>query len=326
MPVGLTTIGEWAFGECTSLTRLTSPASLTTIGLGAFWNCTSLTQLTLPDSITDICSNAFDGCPNDLTIAITSTDEQAFDKVIAKIPATYRGRVIAFTVTAPQEQYRRALLKELLAETLYSLTSTFKVCYIPLACTSKYFHPEDRYDLQPINHGDNDGISFSNQVFGTALLAGHINSFIFDNHHSKVTAPQEQYRQALLRELLARTLYSLTSTFKVCYRALACTSKYFHPEDRYDLQPKILGVNEGISFSNQVFGTASLAGHINSFFFGYHHSNSEVVELRAKISEVLYQVPLLNDDDALNQFKQSINKVVTAQFPDHADAAIVKIW
>jgi len=207
------------------------PAGLTMIGDYNFNDCTSLTQVTMPDSITDIWSSVFDGCPNDLVIAITSTDEQAFDKVIAKIPANYRGRVIVFTVTAPQEQYRQALLKELLAETLYSLTSTFKICYKPLACTSTYFHPEGRY-LQLMNHGDNEIISFSNQVFGTTPLAGHINSFI--------------------------------------------------------------------------------------------GGDSEVVELRAKIYEVLYQLPLLNDDDPLNQFKQSINKVITTQFPDHADAVITK--
>eukprot|EP00633_Aureoumbra_lagunensis_P008637 CAMPEP_0197305886 /NCGR_PEP_ID=MMETSP0891-20130614/2269_1 /TAXON_ID=44058 ORGANISM="Aureoumbra lagunensis, Strain CCMP1510" /NCGR_SAMPLE_ID=MMETSP0891 /ASSEMBLY_ACC=CAM_ASM_000534 /LENGTH=171 /DNA_ID=CAMNT_0042787443 /DNA_START=90 /DNA_END=601 /DNA_ORIENTATION=+ len=131
LPAGLTTFDEYAFEGCSSLTHVTLPAGLTTIGRSAFSGCSSLTQLTLPDSVTDIRRDVFDGCPNDLTIGIMSTDEEAFDKVITQIPATYRGRVIAFTVTAPQEQYRQALLEELLAETIYSLTSTFKVCYIP---------------------------------------------------------------------------------------------------------------------------------------------------------------------------------------------------
>eukprot|EP00633_Aureoumbra_lagunensis_P006337 CAMPEP_0197312872 /NCGR_PEP_ID=MMETSP0891-20130614/23576_1 /TAXON_ID=44058 ORGANISM="Aureoumbra lagunensis, Strain CCMP1510" /NCGR_SAMPLE_ID=MMETSP0891 /ASSEMBLY_ACC=CAM_ASM_000534 /LENGTH=47 /DNA_ID= /DNA_START= /DNA_END= /DNA_ORIENTATION= len=46
------------------------------IGDYNFNDCTSLTQVTMPDSITDIWSSVFDGCPNDLVIAITSTDEQ----------------------------------------------------------------------------------------------------------------------------------------------------------------------------------------------------------------------------------------------------------
>eukprot|EP00633_Aureoumbra_lagunensis_P007822 CAMPEP_0197307850 /NCGR_PEP_ID=MMETSP0891-20130614/5939_1 /TAXON_ID=44058 ORGANISM="Aureoumbra lagunensis, Strain CCMP1510" /NCGR_SAMPLE_ID=MMETSP0891 /ASSEMBLY_ACC=CAM_ASM_000534 /LENGTH=100 /DNA_ID=CAMNT_0042791701 /DNA_START=90 /DNA_END=392 /DNA_ORIENTATION=- len=99
-------IGNFAFWNCTSLTHLTLPTGLTKIGDDAFWNCTSLTQLSLPAGLTTIGERAFDDCPNDLTIGITSTDEQAFDKVIAQIPSNYQGRVIAFTVTA--EQYRQA--------------------------------------------------------------------------------------------------------------------------------------------------------------------------------------------------------------------------
>ena len=41
----VTTIGDYAFEECTSLVSVTIPAGITTIGDGAFWDCTSLTTI-----------------------------------------------------------------------------------------------------------------------------------------------------------------------------------------------------------------------------------------------------------------------------------------
>ena len=42
----LTTIGFYAFQDCTSLTSITIPASVTSIGEYAFYNCTSLGTIT----------------------------------------------------------------------------------------------------------------------------------------------------------------------------------------------------------------------------------------------------------------------------------------
>ena len=41
----VTTIGEYAFGFCESLTSVTIPTSVTTIGRGAFWACGSLKSI-----------------------------------------------------------------------------------------------------------------------------------------------------------------------------------------------------------------------------------------------------------------------------------------
>ena len=62
IPDSVTTIGDAAFFYCTSLTSVTIPDSVTTIGRSAFYECTSLTTVTIPDSVTAIGDSAFSSC------------------------------------------------------------------------------------------------------------------------------------------------------------------------------------------------------------------------------------------------------------------------
>ncbi len=80
IPDSVTSIGDWAFESCTSLTSVTLPNSVTSIGGAAFTNCTGLTSITIPSGVTSIGSDengAFDGCLN-LNEILVSADNAAF--------------------------------------------------------------------------------------------------------------------------------------------------------------------------------------------------------------------------------------------------------
>ncbi len=55
----VSTIGDYSFAECYSLTNITIPNSVTSIGTSAFSGCTSLICITIPDSVSSIGGSAF---------------------------------------------------------------------------------------------------------------------------------------------------------------------------------------------------------------------------------------------------------------------------
>ena len=59
LPESVTSIGDWAFSDCSSLTEIVIPIGVTTIGHSAFKGCSSLTEIIIPDSITSIDTYAF---------------------------------------------------------------------------------------------------------------------------------------------------------------------------------------------------------------------------------------------------------------------------
>ena len=79
---GVTSIGDSAFSGCSRLTGVTIGNGITSIGNSAFESCTSLTGVTIPDSVMSIGNYAFYGCDSLTKVAIgngvTSIGDYAF--------------------------------------------------------------------------------------------------------------------------------------------------------------------------------------------------------------------------------------------------------
>ena len=76
LPNTITTIGGWAFINCTSLTSVTIPNTVFSIDTHAFDGCKNLTRLSIPDSVTSIGVTAFGGCSSLTEIRYGGTKEQ----------------------------------------------------------------------------------------------------------------------------------------------------------------------------------------------------------------------------------------------------------
>ena len=74
IPNSVTSIGESAFSECSGLTSITIPNSVTSIGDVAFYSCSGLTSITIPESVTSIGYGAFIGCSSVTSIFWNAKD------------------------------------------------------------------------------------------------------------------------------------------------------------------------------------------------------------------------------------------------------------
>ena len=71
IPSGVTSIGNYAFAYCSGLTSITIPSSVTSIGVGAFLDDTDLTSISIPSTVTSIGDYAFQGCYNLISITLS---------------------------------------------------------------------------------------------------------------------------------------------------------------------------------------------------------------------------------------------------------------
>ena len=72
---GVTSIGGHAFSYCTSLTSITIPSGVISIGEPAFYYCTSLTSVTIPDSVSSISRFAFQYCSSLTSIDVAAGNQ-----------------------------------------------------------------------------------------------------------------------------------------------------------------------------------------------------------------------------------------------------------
>ena len=78
----VTSIGESAFKDCTSLTSVAIPGGVSSIGVEAFKGCSSLRSITIPRSVTSIGGYAFHSCTSlesiNIPDSVTTIDRYTF--------------------------------------------------------------------------------------------------------------------------------------------------------------------------------------------------------------------------------------------------------
>ena len=93
----VTSIGNYAFRECSALTSITLPESLASIRVYAFKSCSSLTSITIPEGVTSIYDDAFSGCSAltsiTLTESVTEIRRSAFQSCDALTEVNYNGTI-----------------------------------------------------------------------------------------------------------------------------------------------------------------------------------------------------------------------------------------
>ena len=100
IPNTVTTIGSWAFQECTGLTSITIPNSVKTINDHAFLNCTGLANATIPNSVKTIGDYAFSGCS-----ALTSVNIPKSVTTIGNNPFSSCAGVMSITVESGNPKF-----------------------------------------------------------------------------------------------------------------------------------------------------------------------------------------------------------------------------
>ena len=136
IPNNVTSIKEAAFSTCYSLTSITIPDSVTSIEMDAFRSCYSLTSITIPNSVTGIGGDAFNSCSSLTSITIPDSaigiGNHAFrychslTSITIPDSVTYIGGYAfydCFSITSITIPNNVTSIKEAAFSTCYSLTS-----------------------------------------------------------------------------------------------------------------------------------------------------------------------------------------------------------
>ena len=124
----VTSIGDYAFYNCTGLTSVTIPDSVTSIGQYSFYGCTGLTSVTIGNSVTGIGYAAFGGCSSleSITIPFVGAKAGVTSSDTYQYPFGYIFGTSRYTGGVATEQYYYGYSTSSLTSYIYYIPSSLK--------------------------------------------------------------------------------------------------------------------------------------------------------------------------------------------------------
>ncbi len=189
IPNSVTSIGGSAFSGCSGLTSIEIPNSVTSIGTDAFGNCSGLTSVEIPNSVTKIGCGAFSECCGLTSVTIgnsvTNITSWAFWRCTSLTSITIGNNVTSIEHSA--FEYCSALtsvtVKNETPVKIYSDTFSNRAnatLYVPAGSKDAYeaadywkeFMEIIEMDIQPIDTGET--VDFGSDIDGDTDLNGNI--------------------------------------------------------------------------------------------------------------------------------------------------------
>ena len=151
IPDSVTTIGEYAFYECKSLTAITIPNSVTYIGSEAFYKCSKLTSISIPNSVTRLGGYAFCDCENlksvycSATVPPTGANLMFYSNAYGRKIYVYEESVNAYKNANYWKQYADSIvangnIPDSLTTTIYYTTTNGAIIQPPLPIKSNNYN------------------------------------------------------------------------------------------------------------------------------------------------------------------------------------------
>ena len=237
IPSGVTSIGDAAFSGCSGLTSVTIPSGVTSIGDAAFSRCSGLTAVTISSSVTNIGRRVFEDCSGLTSVEIPSSVTSIGDGVFSGCSAL-TSITLPFTGSG-REEMSGALFGYIFGSSSYSGGVATKQYYYELSNYKTYYIPDSLKsvvitDGTEIGHGAFSGCSGLTSVTipgGVTRIGGY--AFFGCSGLTSVTIPEgvtiiDPYAFSGCSGLTSVTIpsrvtYMGMSAFECCYGLTSVT-------------------------------------------------------------------------------------------------------